>query len=306
MTTITPLGLTIKKPSMNKLFPKSPTIETLATGFRWPEGPIWIRNEKRLVFSDVSGNTMYTWNESDGLKVFRKPSGYANGNTLDPQGRLISCEHANRRVSRTETNNSIVSLATHYNGKKLNSPNDVVVRSDGTIYFTDPPDGLTENWGVPGEKELDFQGVYRISPTGELTLEVKDFQTPNGLAFSPDEKLLFIDDTDRMQIRVFDVASNGSLKPSSGSVFAELDPSLGPGWPDGLKVDTDGDVFVTGPTGIWVFDRNGDHLGIIHTPITPTNMNWGGEDGSELFFTAAAEDFSGSGLYRILLNTSGN
>ena len=219
-----------KSPEIDRVIPHGAMLEELATGFKWAEGPIWIPDKDELVFSDVSGNAMYKWKPSKRIlgsgrsttSIFRQPSGYANGNTLDRQNRLVSCEHANRRVSRTESDGSVVTLCSHFEGKKLNSPNDIVVRSDGSIYFTDPPDGLTADWGVPGVRELDFQGVYRLRPnTTKPILEVADFQTPNGLAFSPDERTLYIDDTDRQHVRAFDVAHDGSL--SNGRVFTEFE-----------------------------------------------------------------------------------
>ena len=301
-----PLHLNVKNPGMKKLFPAAPMIETLSTGHKWPEGPLWLPSEEKLIFSDVSGNAMYSWQQGLGVTVFRKPSGYANGNTLDRMGRVVTCEHQNRRVSRTELDNRITALATSYQGKRLNSPNDVIVKSDGIIYFTDPPDGLTEAWGVPGNRELNIQGVYRISAEGTLFLEVEDFQTPNGLALSPDEKYIYVDDTDKMHVRRFAVNRDGSLERSTGIVFAELDPRLGPGWPDGMKVDMSGNLYVTGPTGIWIFDQSGMQLGIINIPITPTNLNWGGRDYTMLFVTAAMEDFSRSAVYRIQMNIAGH
>lgn len=299
-----PVSISLKSLEITRIVPDGSVFELISSGFKWAEGPIWIPDEQALNFSDVVGDTIYRWNEKAGLVKFRQPSGMANGSTIDVQGRILTCEHANRRVARTEKDGTIVTLASHFEGKKLNSPNDVVVRSDGTIFFTDPPDGLTETWGIPGVKELDFQGVYRISPTGDLHLEIKDFQTPNGLAFAPGEKQLYIDDTDHMHVRVFDVNTDGSL--SNGKVFAELDAALGSGWCDGLKTDMEGNVYVTGPGGIWIFSSSGKRLGVLETPETATNMNWGGEKKQDLFITTSTEDFKGSAVYRLHLNVSGN
>jgi gluconolactonase len=302
--TVTPLEVINRSSELERLLFEGSEIECLSTGFRWAEGPVWIASEAAIIFSDVSGNAMYRWNDDDGLNIFRQPSGYSNGNTLDPQGRIVTCEHQHRRVSRTDRNGQVVNLASSFEGKRLNSPNDVVVKSDGNIYFTDPPDGLTPQWGVPGIKELPYQGVFRLSPNGQdLTLEARDFQTPNGIALSPNEKILYVDDTDRMEVRRFEIRDDGSL--GDGSIFAKLDPSIGPGWPDGLKTDYIGNVYVTGPGGIWVFNSDGSLLGILRLPETTTNLNWGGPSLSDLYITTATEEFVGSGLYRLRLRVSG-
>ena len=204
--------------------------------------------------------------------------------TYDKQGRLIAWEHANRRVSRTEADGTVVTIASHYEGKRLNSPNDIVVKSDGSIYFTDPPYGLTADFGVEGESELGFQGVYRLSADSqELALLIDDFDRPNGLCFSPDESILYINDTNRMHIRAFDVQSNGTI--ANGRVFAEEEGDEGK--PDGMKVDAHGNVYVTGPGGIWIFDSAGEHLGIINVPERTANLAWGGDDWRTLFITAS-------------------
>ncbi len=212
------------------------------------------------------------------LEVFRQPSGNSNGLTLDLQGRLIACEHSNRRVSRTEADGSVIPLATHYQGRQLNSPNDVVVKSDGSIYFTDPPYGVQ-----PEERELDFQGVYRIAPDGTLALLVDDFERPNGLAFSPDERILYVDDTARRHVRAFDVLPDGTLV--HGRVFAEMQ-SPATGGPDGMKLDVEGSLYVTGPGGTWLFDPDGRHLGTLVTPELPANLAFGDGDRCTLYITA--------------------
>jgi gluconolactonase len=230
------------------------------------------------LFSDIPANSILKWTPDGNVGTFRKPSGNSNGLTFDRQGLFIACEHSNRRVSRTEKDSTVVTLADRYSGKRLNSPNDVVIKSDGSIYFTDPPYGVQED-----QRELDFQGVYRLASDRTLTILVDDFDRPNGLAFSPDEKILYIADTNRRHVRAFDVQPDGTLK--NGRVFAEL-KSDKPGGPDGMKVDTKGNLYVTGPGGTWVFDSTGKHLGTIVTPEDPANCAFGGKDNKTLFITA--------------------
>ncbi|MFO7973253.1 MAG: SMP-30/gluconolactonase/LRE family protein [Candidatus Hydrogenedentota bacterium] len=256
-------------------------VETVAEGFKFTEGPVWLPGGP-LVFSDIPADTIYRADKT----VYRRPSGKSNGLTLDTQGRLIACEHGNRRVSRTEKDGTVVALAETYDGKKLNSPNDVVVRSDGTIFFTDPPYGLEGR-----EQELPFQGVYAIKPSGELVLLVDDFVKPNGLAFSPDETILYIADTDGGHIRAFDVAEDGSL--TNGRVFCEL-----PG-PDGMKVDTKGNVWSTARDGVRVFNPEGKHLQTVEFPQNPANCAFGNEDGQTLYVTAR------TGLYKVRCTVKG-
>jgi sugar lactone lactonase YvrE len=249
----------------------------IATGFEFTEGPVW-HPSGYLLFSDIPANRIHMWSPDGGVGVFRDPSGHSNGLTFDRVGRLIACEHGNRRVSRTEADGSVISLATHYKGRQLNSPNDVVVRSDGTVYFTDPPYGVQ-----PEERELDFQGVYCITPDGTLTLLVDDFDRPNGLAFSPDEGLLYIDDSTRRHVRVFDVLPDGTL--ANGRVFVEMQ-SPAAGSPDGMKLDVEGHLYVTGPGGTWLFTPDGIHLGTLITPEQPANLAFGDADRRTLYITA--------------------
>lgn len=252
----------------------------VATGFQFTEGPVWVTDEKSLLFSDIPAGTIYKLTNDRRVTIFRRPSGHANGLTLDRQGRLIACEHGGRRVTRTERNGSLTVLAIKYNGKRLNSPNDVVVRSDGTIYFTDPPYGIE-----PREQDQPIQGVYRVSPDGEeLSVVADDFNRPNGLAFSPDEKKLYIDDSSSLQhVRVFDVQSDGTL--SGGKIFYIMSQE-GPGSPDGMKVDMQGRLYCTGPGGVWIFDADGTHLGTILTPEEPSNCAWGDDDKRGFYITA--------------------
>jgi sugar lactone lactonase YvrE len=268
-------------------------VEKVADGFKFVEGPVW-HPGGFLLFSDIPANTIYKWKPgAANAEVFRTPSGHSNGLTLDPQGRLVACEH-DRRVSRTEKDGSIVTLAEKFDGKRLNSPNDLVVKSDGSIYFTDPPYGLPK--GNEG-REIGFNGVFRIASDGKLSALAKDFDRPNGLAFSPDEKKLYINDTSAAHIRVFDVNPDGTL--AGGRVFVELKEPGKEGAPDGMKVDTLGNVFCTGPGGVWVFAPDGGLLGKIATPEVPANIGWGDSDFKTLYITAR------TGLYRIRLKNAG-
>ena len=268
-------------------------LERIATGFKFTEGPVWNASEDFLLFSDIPANRIYKWPGNGEVDVFREPSGNSNGLTYDKEGRLIICEHGNRRLSRIELDGTYTVLADGFRGKRLNSPNDVVVKSDGTIYFTDPPYGIR-----PEEQELPFQGVFHLDPdSGELNLVVADFDRPNGLAFSPDEETLYIaDSSSRRHVRAFDVRPDGAL--SGGRVFAEIRSEL-PGNPDGMKVDVEGNLYVAAAGGVWIFSEDGDHLGVIRTPETPANCAWGGEDWRTLFITARAS------LYRIRLGIPG-
>ena len=283
------MSLDVRSPKLLDLIDADAALEQLGTGCEFTEGPVWHAEDKFLLFSDIPANQMKKWTAEEGITNFRVPSGKSNGLTYDKQGRLVTCEHANRRVSRTEADGTVVTIASHYEGKRLNSPNDVVVKSDGSIYFSDPPYGLTADYGIEGEQDLDFQGVYRLSPDGQtLTLLVDDFDRPNGLCFSPDESILYIDDTERMHIRVFDVQPDGTI--ANGRVFAEEEGEGAA--PDGMKVDVHGNVYLTGPGGIWVFDTSGEHLGVIQTPERSANLAWGGDDWSTLFITASTSLYS--------------
>jgi gluconolactonase len=289
------MNIDVRIPELLNVIDADTQVELLGTGCQFTEGPIWNAHGKFLLFSDIPANQMKKWTPESGITNFRVPSGKSNGLTYDKQGRLIACEHANRRVSRTEADGTVVTIASHYNNKRLNSPNDVVVKSDGSIYFTDPPYGLTAAYGVEGKQELDFQGVYRLAPDGALTLLVGDFDRPNGLCFSPDESILYINDTARMHIRAFDVRRDGTI--ANGRVFAQEQGQNGA--PDGMKVDERGNVYVTGPGGIWVFNPSGVHLGVIQLLEKAANLAWGDDDWGTLFITAMTS------LYRVKLKVSG-
>ncbi|MDA0350932.1 MAG: SMP-30/gluconolactonase/LRE family protein [Chloroflexi bacterium] len=277
----------------------------LCTGFGFTEGPIWIAADNCLLFSDIPGNRMHRWRPgSDIAEVYREPSGHANGHTLDASGRLVSCEHSGRRVSRAGYNAAAETLVAQYDGKTFNSPNDVVVHSSGAIYFTDPTYGLQparpgrEPFGVPGaQQEIDFQGVYRIDPDGALTLLVDDFNQPNGLAFTPDESVLYIGDSGDKTIRRFDVAADGSI--SGGELFVDMRPVDLVGVPDGMKVDADGRLWTTGAGGVWVIEADGTVLGTFETAEHAANLTFGGPNFSSLFLTAQTS------VYRVETNVRG-
>jgi gluconolactonase len=277
--------LDLRDDRLAELVGPKPVARRVATGFVFLEGPIWRAPTESLIFSDIIGNTIYRWSARDGVTVFRHPSNMANGNTLDRDGRLLTCEHATSRVTRTHADGSIEVLASHYDGKELNSPNDIVIASGGAIYFTDPTSGRTARYGVERPQELSFQGVYRIDPDrAELMLLVDDFTKPNGLCFSPDESRLFVNDTERAHIRVFDVAADGTL--SGGQVWAEL-AGRGEGVADGMKIDRDGSLYCCGPGGIHVFAPNATCLGVIGFPEKVANFTWGGADHRTLFAAAS-------------------
>jgi gluconolactonase len=272
--------------------------EKLGSGFLFTEGPVWHPRGKFLLFSDMPGDHVRRWSATEGVTTFRKPSSMANGNTYDRQGRLLTCEHATSRVTRTEADGRIVPLATHFRGKQLNSPNDVVCRSDGGIYFTDPPYGRAKFFGVERPRELDIQGVYRVGADATSPdLLVDDFDRPNGLCFSLDERRLFINDTARKHIRVFDVTPAGGL--AGGRLWAE---TLGdkPGAPDGMKIDAAGNVYCCGPGGIHVFGPAADLMEVIEVPEHTANFAWGDDDYRSLFITASTS------LYRLRTTVPGN
>ena len=259
-------------------------MERLATGFQFTEGPLWLPTEDSLLFSDIPANTIYRVTLAGKVSLFRYPSGNSNGLTRDLDRRLLACEHSNRRVSLTEADGTVNTLASHYQGKRLNSPNDIVVKSDGVIYFTDPPYGI-----APEEAELGFQGVFKLRPGGEPELLVDDMEGPNGLAFSPDEQVLYVDDSIRGHIRRFAVAADGTL--SGGEEFASVKADL-PGAADGMKVDAEGRVLCTGEGGVWVFEPSGDLIGRLDMPEVTANCAFGGPDGRTFFMTSTTSIYA--------------
>ena len=262
------------------------SLEVVAEGFTFTEGPIWHPQEHHLTFSDIPANRMHRWSASKGLSIYREPSNMANGNTYDRQGKMLTCEHATHRVVRQESDGQLTVLASHYQSKELNSPNDIVVRSNGDIYFTDPVYGRYAGFGLERPRELDFQGIYKIEATsGELTLLNKQLTQPNGLAFSPDESTLYVADTPEMHIWKFEVADDGSL--ANGRVFSGS-TGTGAGAPDGLKVAANGYVFCAGPGGVHMYEPvQGTDLGVIRTPAFCANFTWGGEDLLTFFLTSS-------------------
>ena len=254
------------------------------SGFDFVEGPAWHPQTGELVFSDIIGDRIYRWTERDGLSVWRQPSHMANGNAWDHEGRLLTCEHATSRISRGGPDDSYEVLVSHYQGLELNSPNDIVVKRDGSIYFTDPNSGRGDRYGVARQQQLGFQGVYCLHPeTAELTLLADDFAKPNGLCFCRDESLLFVNDTDRQHIRVFDMHEDGGI--SGGRVWAETSGDA-PGVADGMKIDSAGNLYSCGSGGIHVFDPDARRIGILATPEVAANFAWGGDDLTDLYITA--------------------
>lgn len=265
------------------------TLEKLYTGMGWAEGPVWFADSQTLLFSDIPNDRMLQWCEGLGVREFRRPSNFANGHTRDRQGRLVSCEHRTRRVTRTEPDGTITVLAEAYLGKRLNSPNDVVVQSDGTIWFTDPTYGISsQDEGGVSEQEQAGCYVFRLDPaSGALSIALDDFVQPNGLAFSPDEAKLYVADSDAdRHIRVFDVAADGTC--SGGAVFAVIDN----GFPDGFRFDAAGNLWTSAGDGIHCFAPDGVLLGKIAVPETVANLTFGGPARDRLFITATTTLYS--------------
>lgn len=298
-------SLDLRNPGLHDLIVPDPRIERVASGLGFTEGPVWRGNA--LLFSDIPNNRIVRWRRlPEGPELTTYATGRSNGLTLDRQGRILAAEHGGRRVARIADNGTRTVLVEQFQGKRLNSPNDIVVRSDGSIYFTDPPYAVQtstpgmarpEGWWtapIPG-KELTFHGVYRLAPDGALHLLAEDFALPNGLAFSPDESVLYVDDSAYKHIRAFDVRSDGGL--ANSRILLDM-ASSDPGVPDGMKVDLQGNVFCTGPGGVWVCRADGTLLGRIILPELPANLAWG-EDGSVLFLTARTS------VYRIQTKTRG-
>ena len=268
--------------------------ECLATGFVFTEGPLW-HPEGYWLFVDVrrEPGAIFKLTPGGEPEIFREPSDGSNGLTFDLQGRLVMCEGDGRRMSRREPDGSIVALAERWDGRRLNRPNDVVCKSDGSIYFTNPGGRVQAE-----EREIDFSGVHRITPDGAVTAVVTDTEYPNGLAFSPDESILYVTNTrEQMYIAAYDVLPDGTT--ANGRVFADMSSDEPDGVPDGMKVDSEGRVYSTGPGGCWVFEPDGTQVGIIRLPEIPANCAWGGEDYRTMFFTARTS------VYTLRMKTPG-
>lgn len=300
-----------KDPRLDKIVPQDARLEQLADGFDWSEGPVWIKDGGYLLFSDIPRNSVMKWKEGEGISLFMKPSGYtgvvdyapepgSNGLNVDSEGRIIFCEHGDRRVSRLEKDGGKRTLVDNYQGKRLNSPNDSTFKSNGDLYFTDPPYGLPKRYDDP-RRELDFCGVYRLSKDGELTLLTADMTRPNGIAFSPDETTLYVAQSDPEAAiwMAYDVKPDGTL--GKGRVFFDATAWAKEGQkglPDGMKVDVHGNLFATGPGGVHIFAPDGTHLGTFETGQATGNCTWG-DDGSTLYINADMY------LVRIKLATKG-
>ena len=284
-------------PLLDQLIAADAKVEVLAAGFAWTEGPVWIKEGGYLLFSDIPNNAVMRWKEGEGVSVFLKPSGYtgtgsygdepgSNGLLLNAEDNLVFCEHGDRRLSVRSKDGVKQTLVDAYQGKRLNSPNDAVYQSNGDLYFTDPPYGLPLKWDDP-RRELDFCGVYRLSSDGKVTLLTKEMTRPNGLAFSPDEKTLYVAQSDPQRAiwKSFPVLADGTLGKSR--VFYDATPLTKQlkGLPDGMKIDEKGNVFATGPGGVHIFAPDGTHLGRIDTGESTANCAWG-DDGSTLYITA--------------------
>ncbi|TMV81892.1 SMP-30/gluconolactonase/LRE family protein [Thioclava sp. BHET1] len=274
-------------------------LKQLATGFDWVEGPVWFGDAGCLLFSDIPNNRILRWMPQTGISTYRDPSNFANGHTRDRQGRLISCEHGTRRVTRTEHDGTLTVIADSYQGKRLNSPNDVVVTSDGAIWFSDPHYGIMSDYeGHRGEQELPCN-VYRVDPSGRIAAVLTDFNCPNGLAFSPDERRLYVADTGRLyqgdakHIRVFDVDAEGKL--TGGEVFHVISP----GAADGMRLDSDGNLWSSAHDGIHCIAPDGHLMGKVRVPERVSNLCFGDRAKHRLFITATTS------LYAVVLNRKG-
>ncbi len=296
-------GFEVIDPRFKATFVGTAHVERLCTGGRWLEGPAWFAAGRYLVCSDIPNNRMLRFDETDGsMSVFRQDSFNSNGNTVDNQGRLVTCEHRGRRVSRTEVDGSITTIVDRYDGKRLNSPNDAVVASDNAIWFTDPSYGIISDYeGDRAESEIGACHVYRVDPSGKISIVADDFVKPNGIAFSPDEKILYIADTGASHdddaprhIRKFTVGKNGKL--SGGKVFAECNAGLF----DGFRVDTTGRIWTSAGDGIHCYDPDGTLIGKIRIPEVVANCTFGGAKRNRLFICGTTS------LYSVILTANGS
>jgi gluconolactonase len=310
-----PPGIERLDPALDKLIAQDATIEVLAGGYDWTEGPLWVKDGGYLLFSDIPPNQIHRWKQGEGARLYLTPSGYtgkeprggevgSNGLTLDRQGRLLLAQHGDRRIARMDAplgkpQPRFITLADKFSGARLNSPNDLVVRSNGDIYFTDPAYGMEKQWEDP-KREMTYAGVFRRAADGTVTLLTKEMTRPNGLAFSPDERRLYVAQSDQAAAvwRVFDVKNDGTIENSRVLFDATAMGKTRTGLPDGLKIDVDGNLFATGPGGVLILTPEGKHLGTIRTGQATSNCAFG-DDGRTLYMTA--DDF----LMRVKLKTKG-
>jgi gluconolactonase len=290
------LTLTVKSQALEELIDSASEVEQVATGFTFTEGPLWSKQGEFLLFSDMPGDVRRRWSEREGVEEVMRPSNKCNGMVYDVAGNLLVCEHVTSSLVREHPDGTRETIATHYRGKELNSPNDVITRSDGTIYFSDPTFGRMPGFGLEREQDLSFQGVYRIPPGGgetQLAVGENEYEQPNGLCFSPDESLMYINDTTRALIRLYDVRADGTL--TNGRLFFEGIGSgvIEEGIADGMKCDERGNIWVTGPRGVWVISADAEHLGVVEVPENVGNIAWGGPDWRTLYMP------SSTSLYRV-------
>lgn len=300
-----------RDPRIDRLIPPDARVERIVGGQKWVEGPVWNRREGYLLFSDIPANAVIKWQEAKGARIFLKPSGYtgktpfegaepgSNGLAFDQVGRLVLAQHGDRRIARLEKNGRLKTLVDRFEGRRVNSPNDLVFKSNGDLYFTDPPFGLPMAFD-DRRKELPFQGVYRYSKDGKLALLTDEIKAPNGIAFSPDEKRLYVSNADpKNPIWIaFDVKADGTIENGRRFFDASAFLKSKPGGPDGMKVDRLGNIFAAGPGGVYVIGPDGAHLGTIDLGAPTGNVAWG-EDGSALFIA------SNQSIYRLKLATRG-
>lgn len=291
------IALDIHDSSLLEILDANAEIETVGEGFKFLEGPAWHPLERHLRFSDILGNSILQWSEAAGISLYERNSHLANGNTYDRQGNLLSCHHGSSRVTRRGADGGVEVIASHYQGKELNSPNDIVVKSDGSVYFTDPPFGREPKVGIPRQCQLDFNGVYRWDPAdARLTLLTSALNRPNGLCFSADERLLFVNDSPEYRIYVFDVGEDGAIH--NQRLFAEAQGD-GPGVPDGMKIDSLGNLYCCAQGGLHVLRADGVMLGRLLMPMQVTNFTWGGADLRSIFLTGITT------LYRVRTRAPG-
>jgi gluconolactonase len=291
------MSLEVFESDAKRLIDPASEPEKVADGFEFAEGPVWSFRQRHLTFVDLAGDAMYRWDQASGTKVLRKPSEHANGLAYDRTGALVSCEHRTRRITR-ESGQGLETVVDRYRGKRLNAPNDLVIAEDGTIIFTDPHYGLMEGYGGPGEQELPFRGLFRLSSgSSEPELVADDFEGPNGLALSTAEDRLIVVDSERNHLRIFTIEKGWRF--SGGDVLVEL-PSEGEGVPDGVKLDTDGNIVTTGPGGLWLCNPGGAVLAHLPMPEVTANLAWGDDDSRTLYLTAS------TAVYRLLCLTPGH